>query len=417
VRRVRTRLRLLAITLSLVLAGCASTPETVEAPQPEPPPETQPELTPSAAELAAELAAQRQAQLACARITVAAVGDIMLGTDFPENHLPDDDGLTLLQDVAPVLSSADITFGNLEGVLMDGGEPEKECKDPSACYLFRSPARYAQLLADAGFTVMSLANNHARDFGEEGRLASMAALEAAGIRHSGLAGDIATWPDGAVRTALIAYAPFTNSNMMLDLDEASAQIVGLAADYDIVIVSFHGGGEGADAGHMPFATETYYGEDRGNVVEFARLMVDSGADLVIGHGPHVPRAMEIHDGKLIAYSLGNFATYYGISVAGPKGQAPILVATLDGNGRFVSGEIVSAIQLRPDGPTIDTRHRAYERIWELTEQDLDGGGIDFRHAGIFFPDGGTPDDCATPASTPTSTQSPSQSQPNTAANP
>jgi poly-gamma-glutamate capsule biosynthesis protein CapA/YwtB (metallophosphatase superfamily) len=398
--RIHAGLFLRAIVLSLALAGCASAPEVVDVPQPERQPEPQPEPTPSAAELAAERAAQRHAKLACARITVAAVGDVMLGTDFPENHLPDDDGVSMLADVAPVLSDADMTFGNLEGVLMDGGEPVKECNDPSACYLFRSPTRYAQLLADAGFTVMSLANNHARDFGEEGRLASMAALEAADIRHSGLAGDIATWPDGEVRAALIAYAPFTKSNMMLDLDEASAQVAALAADYDIVIVSFHGGGEGADARHVPFATETYYGEDRGNVVEFARLMVDSGADLVIGHGPHVPRAMEIHDGKLIAYSLGNFATYYGISVAGTKGQAPILVATLDGNGRFVSGEIVSAIQLRPNGPVIDTRHRAYESIWELTEQDLGGGRIDFRHGGAFFPDGGTPQDCMAPQLSP-----------------
>ena len=398
--RIRAGLFLRAIVLSLALAGCASAPEVVEVPQPERQPEPQPEPTPSAAELAAERAAQRHAKLACARITVAAVGDVMLGTDFPENHLPDDDGVSMLADVAPVLADADMTFGNLEGVLMDGGEPVKECNDPSACYLFRSPTRYARLLADAGFTVMSLANNHARDFGEEGRLASMAALEAADIRHSGLAGDIATWPDGEVRAALIAYAPFTKSNMMLDLDEASAQVAALAADYDIVIVSFHGGGEGVDAGHVPFATETYYGENRGNVVEFARLMVDSGADLVIGHGPHVPRAMEIHDGKLIAYSLGNFATYYGISVAGTKGQAPILVATLDGNGRFVSGEIVSAIQLRPNGPVIDTRHRAYESIWELTEQDLGGGRIDFRHGGAFFPDGGTPQDCMAPQLSP-----------------
>jgi hypothetical protein len=95
--------------------------------------------------------------------------------------------------------------------------------------------------------------------------------------------------------------------------------------------------------------------------------------------------MEIHNEKLIAYSLGNFATYYGISVAGLKGYAPILVATLDGNGQFISGEIVSAIQIRPDGPTIDDRHRAYERVWELTEQDFGGGGIRFQHGGIFFP--------------------------------
>ena len=140
-----------------------------------------------------------------------------------------------------------------------------------------------------------------------------------------------------------------------------------------------------DASRIPFTTETYYGEDRGDVVRFARLMVDAGADLVIGHGPHVPRAMEIYNEKLIAYSLGNFATYYGISVSGLKAYAPILVATLDGNGQFISGEIVSAIQVRPDGPLLDSQHRAYERIWQLTEQDFGGGQIRFQHGGSFFP--------------------------------
>ncbi|TDJ44482.1 MAG: CapA family protein [Gammaproteobacteria bacterium] len=369
----------------LLLAGCTSSIETVdEPPRPAPTPAVV-EPPPPPGPTAAELAAERRAQLACSRITVAAAGDIMLGTDFPDNHLPDDDGHGMLAEVTPVFSSADIAFGNLEGMLLDGGEPLKKCKDPDACYLFRTPARYALHLANAGFTVMSLANNHARDFGEAGRSAAMASLAAAGIKHSGRAGDIATWPDGRVRAALIAFAPFTESNMMLDLEDAAAQVADLAADFDLVIVSFHGGAEGVDASRIPFTTETYYGENRGDVVKFSRLMVDSGADLVIGHGPHVPRAMEVYNEKLIAYSLGNFATYYGISVTGLKAYAPILVATLDGNGQFVSGEIVSAIQIRPNGPALDGQNRAYERIWELTEQDFDGGGIRFQHGGHFFP--------------------------------
>jgi len=344
------------------------------------------EPEPVAEPTAEQLAAQRAAELACARMTVAAAGDIMLGTDYPENRLDtENDGRSLLAQVTPVFSSADIAFGNLEGVLLDGGEPVKTCKDPSACYLFRTPARYARHLADAGFTVMSLANNHARDFGEEGRTGTMAALDAANIRHSGRIGDIAAWPNGKIRTALIAFAPFTNSYPMLDLDVARNEIAALDEIYDIVIVSFHGGAEGADAAHIPFAAETYYGENRGNVVEFSHAMIDAGADLVIGHGPHVPRAIEIYDGRLIAYSLGNFATYYGISINAEKGLAPILVATLDGNGQFISGEIVSAIQERPFGPRLDQNHRAYERIWELTEQDFGGGYIRFQNGGSFFP--------------------------------
>ena len=81
------------------------------------------------------------------RISIASVGDMMIGTDFPENHLPDDDGVSFLAAVTPVLSSADVAFGNLEGVLVDGGEPAKKCKNPNACYLFRSPTRYAVTIA------------------------------------------------------------------------------------------------------------------------------------------------------------------------------------------------------------------------------------------------------------------------------
>lgn len=361
------------------------TPVAVMEPEPEPEPSAE------------ELAAIRRSELACARVTIAATGDIMLGTDYPTNRLPPNDGGDLLADVAPVLSAADIAFGNLEGVLMDGGEPVKRCKDPSACYLFRSPARYADTLAAAGFTVMSLANNHARDFGEAGRTSSMNALAAAGIRHSGRQGDIATWPNGQITTALIAFAPFTNSNPMLNLSFARSEVERLAAEFDVVMVSFHGGAEGTDAARIPFATETYYGENRGNVVEFSRTLIDAGADLVIGHGPHVPRAIELYKGRLIAYSLGNFATYYGISVSGDKGLAPILVATIDGNGQFMNGEIVSATQRRPLGPIIDDEHRAYERIWELTEQDMEGGGLEFQNGGNFFPAEKIADTCLNPA--------------------
>jgi hypothetical protein len=392
--RLKKFFRLPAWVALLCISGCSSI-----VPQPEPPQEQSPpqpavtEAAPAPSPTAEELAAQRAAARACARITIAATGDIMLGTDYPKNHLPDDDAQSFLAEVTPVLSSADIAFGNLEGVLMDGGEPVKQCKDPDVCYLFRSPTRYAFHLANAGFTVMSLANNHARDFGEEGRSASMVALDAAGIRHSGRIGDVAVWPNGEVTAALIAYAPFTNSHPMLDIDGAKRQVEQLAANYDLVIVSFHGGAEGADAGRVPFTTEHYYGEDRGDVAKFSRALIDAGADLIIGHGPHVPRAMEIYEEKLVAYSLGNFATYYGISVADAKGYAPILVTTVDGNGRFISGEIVSAIQVRPGGPRLDEQHRAYEQIWELTQQDFNGGGIKFQYGGSFFPATDPPGEC------------------------
>jgi hypothetical protein len=112
-------------------------------------------------------------------------------------------------------------------------------------------------------------------------------------------------------------------------------------------------------------------------------MIDAGADLIVGHGPHVVRAVERYRGRLIAYSLGNFATYYGISVAGIKGIAPILVATLDGEGRFIEGEIVSTIQLRPDGPSIDPRQRALALLLGLTAEDFPDSGLRFHSDGTI----------------------------------
>ena len=319
------------------------------------------------------------------RITIAAVGDMMLGTDYPENILPDDDGVGFLADVAPILSAADLTIGNLEGVLLDGGEPRKQCSNPSACYLFRSPSRYVEYYRAAGFDVMSLANNHARDFGEEGRLASMETLRRAGIRHSGLEGDFATMEVNGLKVAVLAYAVTRNSNLLLDYDLARATVAGYAGTHDIVIVSFHGGAEGTDTTRLPFAEETYFGEPRGDVVKFSRMMVDAGADLVVGHGPHVIRAMENYKDRLIAYSLGNFATYYGISVEGIKGIAPILDVTLDANGVFVEGKVHSTIQIRPAGPSLDAEQRALNMLKSLSIQDFATPGIIFAEDGTIQP--------------------------------
>jgi poly-gamma-glutamate capsule biosynthesis protein CapA/YwtB (metallophosphatase superfamily) len=308
-------------------------------------------------------------------LSIAAVGDTMPGTDFPENILPDDDGLSFLDAVTPILSQSDVTFGNFEGVLLDGGEPVKQCKNTKICFLFRTPTRYATYLKLAGFDAMSLANNHARDFGEEGRSSSMAALDAAGIHHSGREGTTASWIANGRRVALAAFAPNVGSNQLNEPEVARALVEQLAATHDIVIVSFHGGAEGTGAEVLPFAREIFAGEDRGNVVEFAHAMIDAGADLVLGHGPHVVRPMELYHDRLIAYSLGNFATYYGISVEGIRGIAPILLAELDDDGRFVSGRIEPTIQIRPAGPAPDPNRGVITLLQGLTATAFPGGDL------------------------------------------
>jgi hypothetical protein len=194
----------------------------------------------------------------------------------------------------------------------------------------------------------------------------MRVLDDVGIHHSGREGDIAEWTTNGRRFALVAFAPNVGSHQLNELDHARQIVTDLAARHDIVIVSFHGGAEGEGAQKLPFARENYAGEDRGDVVEFAHTVIDAGADLVLGSGPHVLRAVELYRDRLIAYSLGNFATYYGISVNGIRGIAGILTTHLADDGRFLDARLDSTIQLRPSGPTLDPEHRAATHLRELT---------------------------------------------------
>ena len=231
---------------------------------------------------------------------------------------------------------------------------------------------------------MSLANNHALDFGEAGRDSTMLALDAVGIRHLGREGDVALWSQNNISYALLAFSPTRGSHDLLSFENYLPQIAELAANNDIVIVSFNGGAEGESGiERLGFGMEYAYGEKRGDVVAFAHAMIDAGADIVIGHGPHIPRAIEIYQGRAIAYRLGNFATYYGISVADAKGYAPILELEVDGTGKLLSGRVNSYIQKRPGGPIADPSQRAWRMIEKLTLLDFPHAPISLNADGSF----------------------------------
>src|SRR5512141_366561 len=267
-------------------------------------------------------------------IRIAAVGDIMMGTTFPESILPPEDGATLFRSVAPLLAGHDIVFGNLEGPLTDASLSPK-CPKPRRggrpCFAFRTPPRYAARLVEAGFTAVHIANNHALDFGMEGLDNTLDVLYAAGIEPVG--GErvaVFTISGKSVAVAGFSYSLRTRYVYPLQDIEAARKIVAeLKGEYDLVVVSFHGGAEGAPAMRVTDADEEFLGEQRGNVVRFARAVVEAGADLVLGHGPHVPRAIEVYRGKLIAYSLGNFAVYSMFNIKGPSGLGYALQAELD----------------------------------------------------------------------------------------
>jgi poly-gamma-glutamate capsule biosynthesis protein CapA/YwtB (metallophosphatase superfamily) len=304
-------------------------------------------------------------------LTVIGVGDIMMGTNFPEDKLPSDDGEMLLRDVAPTLRDADVTFGNLEGTLFDGEGVPKKCKDPKVCYAFRTPVRYVKNLVNAGFDMMSLANNHAGDMGDEGRLSSMRTLENAGILHAGQVNhETAIFIKDSIRYGLAAFAPNSNCVPINDLKGAIEIVKALADSCDVVIVSFHGGAEGAQYQNVPRTNELFYGEDRGDVYKFSHALIDAGADIIFGHGPHVTRAVEVYNNRFIAYSLGNFCTYRGISVNGVNGISPIVKVFVDKMGNFFKAQIIPTYQTYATGVRIDEQKQVIRKIQELTKKDF-----------------------------------------------
>jgi hypothetical protein len=322
-----------------------------------------------------------------AEIVLAAVGDVMLGSAFPdESGLPPGDGVSLLAEVAPVLSRADVALGNLEGPLADGGTSEKCARSrPGRCYAFRSPTRYASHLAAAGFDVMGLANNHAGDFGAEGRRSTRRALDAAGIAHAGEPGDVARLTVRGRRLALVAFATSDATLDLRDLEGARRVVAGLAAASDLVVVLFHGGAEGAAYQHVPPGAEAFLGEDRGDLRAFAHAAIDAGAALVVGSGPHVVRGMEVYRGRLIAYSLGNFATVGSFNLSGPNGLSLVLEARLGPGGAFLGGRVHPVRQEKPGGPRLDPQGLVIPLLRSLSQADFGESAVRVEGDGTLRP--------------------------------
>ena len=307
-------------------------------------------------------------------ISIAAVGDIMLGSPFPnDSRMPPNDGVDMLKEVTPILSAADIAFGNLEGPITDTGISAKCRPGSTQCFAFRVPTRYGKYLKAAGFDMMSVANNHAGDFGEVGRINTQKVLDEQGIKYAGSLQPPATIGYLTVKGKTIALVAFGHNNGMPNVNDlAGARALVQEADKkaDIVIVSFHGGAEGTDKQHVPNASEIFLGENRGNLPAFTHTVIDAGADIVLGHGPHVMRGMEIYKDRLIAYSMGNFATYGWFQLAGETAMSMILEAKIDAEGKFISGKLNSA-KLEGRGiPALDSTGASVRLVRNLSTTDF-----------------------------------------------
>ncbi|MCS6895180.1 MAG: CapA family protein [Bacteroidia bacterium] len=320
------------------------------------------------------------AQEAALHLTLS--GDNMIGTFVLPEHLRQ-----RVLALRPYLSVGDIRFTNVEGNFVTGKEKPCKCSEASrqrgVCFEFGMPVQNADLLKEVGFNLAHLDNNHTEDYGVAAYESTKRLIENMGITTLGKRESKVLEING-LRVGLIAFGFSGRSYHVGNIPQAVSLVQDLARKSDVVIVSFHGGAEGSNMIHTPDNVEMFYGENRGHVRAFARAVIDAGADLVVGHGPHVMRGMELYKGRLVLYSLGNFIVVNGISTQGPNGLTGVFEVSLDKEGRFLRGKF-HPMRILQGIPTPDEKKEALMLLRRLTQEDFQGGRLTIREDGEFVP--------------------------------
>ncbi|MGH3302960.1 MAG: CapA family protein, partial [Streptosporangiaceae bacterium] len=302
-------------------------------------------------------------------VSIDWAGDMTFGT---LNAWPPDGTGSLLDGVTSDLQS-DLTLGNLESALGDL-TMSKCAPGESDCYQFEAPDNTAQALKQDGFAAVNVANNHTLDAGTAGETNTNAALHAAGLDYAGRPGQITYLTRNGITIALLGFAPWPYDADALDIPAAQALVSQAKQHAQIVIVMEHLGAEGDGAQHVTDSEEYYLGQDRGNSVAFTHAMIDAGADLVVGSGPHVLRGFQWYHGHLIAYSLGNFCGYDTLGLDSITSVSAILHVTLGAQGQFVSGSITPLRLVSPGTPEPDPAGAAIGTVNSLSQDDFGGNG-------------------------------------------
>jgi poly-gamma-glutamate capsule biosynthesis protein CapA/YwtB (metallophosphatase superfamily) len=291
------------------------------------------------------------------RVHLVAAGDVMLDRGV-WNRIKTEGMSHVMRDVRGRLRAGDITFVNLEcplstvrGHARPGGSLEF-CAHPST----------VQVLEDAGVDVVSIANNHALDAGERGCEDTMATLAEhdiayAGGRPPGVAPDEITYLQaGDVVVAFLAYTDldFVHGSMCKvdeDMQNALSRVREARNHADVVCVSYHWGVE-------------YEKEPTERQVALGRATIDAGADIVLGHHPHVMGGVESYHGGLILYSMGNFVFDQRDDSDGRMTSAIFDLSVTVGKGTDL---VVTPIRISPQeyAPRIPTGARAEAILTEL----------------------------------------------------
>jgi hypothetical protein len=281
----------------------------------------------------AEAALRAQHKQRARTLTIGWVGDVTPGSRY---GLPARGGRALFARVSRALRGPDLMVANLEGTLSVGGAPK--CRAGAEnCFAFQAPPANARALHDAGIDLVNLANNHSFDYGPAGQAQTLMALTAGHVAFTGLQGDARVLARRGIRVAFAGFSTYRWTPSMDDPAAVRALVDQAKAIADVVVVLFHAGAEGSDRTAVPLGREFAFGEDRGDSRAFAHLAIDAGADLVLGSGPHVVRGMETYRGRLIAYSLGNFAGAGNFASGGTLSVSGMLSVRVDRRGRMRNG--------------------------------------------------------------------------------
>lgn len=294
------------------------------------------------------------------KISILAVGDMV----FPYYY---ENGIENFTELHGYFNN-DLNLGNLEGPITYSNTPSKNTSS-GKMFVFRfSPDIVPNLLKYLNFKGVLVSNNHANDYGEKGFTDTLKYLKNVDIEPIGLKYHISQLFIKNRKIALVGFYYNSNFNDLRDITTCSALIKKAKQFNDMVIVFFHGGSEGTNAKYVYNKTEYFGNENRGNIFAFCHSAIDSGADLVLGSGPHILRGLELYKSKLIAYSLGNFVASGGLSNKGELSISCILTCNYDLiTNNFLEGKILP-IDLTSKNPRIDKEKKAIAFIKNLTNQ-------------------------------------------------
>jgi len=282
------------------------------------------------------------------------------------------DNLEIGHDLRSILKSSDILVGNLEGVITTS-EESKCVNFIRNCFAFKGNSEFAEGLKNLGFNVLNMANNHTFDFGENGSLETMNSLRENNILFTGLPNeDIPVLEIYNTKVSFVGFSPNKNTNFLSKYN--IRKTINQAKEIsDIVVAIIHAGAEGVNAINIPFGDEVYLGENRGNTKALAREIIDSGADMVFGSGPHVLRGIEKYNEKVIAYSLGNFISHNNLSKKDLMSVSAILSIEINTSGDIKSLLLTPLIIDNLGMPRLDHNKEAINLVNRLSFEDFEPG--------------------------------------------